>query len=1841
MLSIPGYQTSSIVSDGKNSIVYRASHQADDKSVILKVLRQDYPSPEELTRYWQEYEITKSLNFDGVIKTCGIETYQNTLVIVLEDFGGESLKQFIADSPFSVKAFLPLAILISDSLGQIHAANIIHKDINPANIVWNQKTSQLKIIDFGIASRLPRENPTLKNPEQLEGTLSYISPEQTGRMNRALDYRTDLYSLGVTFYELLTGKVPFEPDSAMELVHCHIAKAPKPVCEIKPDVPLIISDIVMKLMAKNVEDRYQSAFGVKADLEKVQENLTGAENQPGFENLADLDFELAQNDFSGKLQIPQKLYGRENEINTLLQAFERVSEGATEMMLIAGYSGVGKTALVHEVHKPMTEKHGYFAAGKFDQFQRNVPYSAITQAFNQFCHYLLTESAETLASWQTSILEAMGNNGQIVIDVIPDLELVIGPQPAVAKIGASEAQNRFNMFFVNFVKVLCNKEHPFILFIDDLQWVDLASLGLLKNIMLDDEIKQLFIIGAYRDNEVDSSHPFVMAMNELEKTHATINFIKLANLQAEDVNHLLQESLNCEAVLTQPLTDLIYQKTQGNAFFAHQFLHTLYFDTLLHFDFEQRQWQWEIEKIAAQNITDNVVDLMANKIDKLPANTSKVLQLAACVGNQFDLSILAIIYEQDKNETLSVLWKAIKEGLIQPLDENYKRLEIDEEATFKFLHDRVQQAAYALIDDEQKQAVHLQIGRLLLKNTPTEALDEHLFEIVNQLNEGITLIEDETERVKLAELNLKAGIKAKASMAYQLAINYFTNGFQLLGESAWEEHYAYSFQFHKEKGESEFLLGHFEQVEQLFAIALEKAQSPFDKADIYILKIRQLSAQGQYQAAIATTITGVNMFGLNVPTLEQTELQDKATATEIALYQERMKNRDIEGLWNLPLMQDEKIKVCCKMIASVFDSIVLGRPELLTFYATKMVNMSIQYGLSDSSPVGYVYFAITLGLDFKDYTSAYEFSALALRLNFEKLINLSVKSRVYTISNLFLVLRKPIQMCTEEFQESYRIALESGDFTFAGYTLIDRARYILPFKIKDFINATRDIIEHCKKVNHLPILMTGQMYEGFIKNLQGEVDKNTFNYKNFTEAAFISAFETSAPLLCGIYKRYKLQSLVIFNDYMQALPLVHERSTWIGAFGNLDLSFRSDYFFYTGITVAALYFSAQDKSAYLAILDECIAENQRLAEQCQANFEHAYLILQAEKARIENRPIEVAMRFYDDAIVSAKKHSYLCNEAIANELAAKFWLAQQKENFAQFYLKEAHYCYQQWGALAKVKDLEERYPQCLVRESVATMPTMLTTITHTPTATFFASTQTQTSTSQWLDLETVMKASQILSGEIILSHLLSKMMQIVIENAGAQRGFLILPLDDKWVIEAEGAIDKEEVSILHSLPVSLYLPEAIISYVARTQENVVLTDARQEGLYTENPYIKAHQTKSVLCFPIVYQQQLRAILYFENNLTTGAFTETRLNMLKMLSSQIAISLENARFVKELETARRQAEIANETKTAFLANVSHELRTPLNAILGYTQLFSHETSLSKTFREGSQLIEQSSYYLLTLINDIIDISTLETRKTAIFPVDIRLDLFLNKLIEIFRIRAHEKGLKFNAVFDPSLPLGISSDEKRLRQVLTHLLSNAVKFTQTGEVTMSVMLNEDKIRFQVEDTGIGIAPENLEKIFLPFEQVSEWQHKSEGAGLGLSLAKRLVEALEGELQVNSQLGKGSCFWIDLALNESTEWSGKTIDLSQFPEKMDTLEETESLDELATDADLKEVISLLPAAQVEFFYDLSMAGDIYAFKDQVDELEKLGPQFIPLIEKIHQAVKDYNTDPITELLEPFVKK
>jgi len=1536
-MTIPNYKIITQIYETANSVVYRGIRREDNHPVILKRLKEDYPTQEKLNHYRQEYEITQSLNLAGVITIYGLEKYQNTLFLVLEDFGGESLKHWMRQRRLTVKDFLSLAVAMADSLGHIHAANLIHKDINPSNLVWNPQTNQLKLIDFGIASRLPRENPTLKNPNQLEGTLPYLSPEQTGRMNCTLDWRTDLYSLGVTFYEMLTGKVPFDSEDSLELVHCHIAKTPTPVSEVQHEVPPILSNIVVKLMTKNVEARYQSAFGLKADLENCCLQLEDSGKIKAFA--------LAQNDFSGYFQIPQKLYGRESEIKTLLQAFERVSFGAAEMMLVAGYSGVGKSALVREVHKPMTEKQGYFAAGKFDQYQRNIPYSAISQAFNEFCDYLLTESTEKLNQWRKQILTAVGNNGQVLLEVIPQLGLVIGHQPAVVQVGPTEAQNRFNLVFQNFFRAICRQEHPLVLFIDDLQWADLASLTLLKLLMTEAESGYFLIIGAYRDNEVDAAHPLMVAVEEV-KVQAVVNTMTLPNLSYQDVNRLTAEALNCELGKAAALTELVYDKTQGNAFFTREFLESLYEQELLRFEWQTHQWQWNMDKIAAQELTDNVVDLMAGKIAKLPYQTQTILKLAAAIGNLFDLNTLSVIAQDSPTNTLAPLWQALTEGLLLPLDDNYKN---GEELAknplivhFKFQHDRVQQAAYSLIAEPDQLALHLQIGQLLLANTPNDQLEEHIFDIVNHFNQALAIINEEAEKFQLAELNLRAGQKAITALAFQPALAYLQTALELLENDAWQKHYAFCLQLYTQAAEAAFLNAEFELMDKWGQVVLQQAKTGLDRLKIYEIQIEAYSIQDKLEAALNKGLSVLNEWGISFPD-QPTDLDIQKALTET---QSILSNQPIE-LYNMPnITAHDKLSIMRIVSALIYVSYIVA-PKLLPLLTCFQVNFSLKHGNAEGSAVGYIVYGQLVCCLAGDIDVGFQFSKQALRL-VEQFPNFKSRILATFVSGL-RHWKEHLRESLKPSLEGYQSGLEIGDFIGSGLNASFYCMHLY-FIGKELTSLEHEMVVYNHSLVQLKqdvILVWTEVTQQTVLNLIGRTSADSPPYYLGGEA--FNENERVPLDDLGFIALYlnKLILSYLFHAYPQAVEnasLVAKYLTDI-----VGEIFQHLFHFYESLARLAVYPDSLPPEQ-ASILDKVAANQEKMqkwATHAPMNFLHKFYLVEAERCRVLGKDGD-AREFYDKAIALAQEHEYLNEEALAYELAGQFYLAKGLPKLAQVYLRDAHYAYQRWGALAKVKDLEERYPQFLAKPISTPVQT---TITKTPAATLMEPTSL-TSYSSLLDISSVVKASQTLSGEIVLERLKIKMMHLVIENAGAEKGFLLLPQKYQWFIEAEGNVGSEEVNVLQSIPVeeSQQMAASIIHYVARTQLHLVLDNATEAEQFSRDPYIVKHRPKSVLCAPLVNQGQLTGILYLENNLTEGAFTPDRLEVLQVLSSQIAISIENALLYRTLEQKV-------EERTAQLAQANTQLADANQQIMGLNEQLKSENLRMSAELDVSRQLQQ--------------------------------------------------------------------------------------------------------------------------------------------------------------------------------------------------------------------------------------------------------------------------------------------
>jgi PAS domain S-box-containing protein len=1498
MIALPGIDIQDKIYESSSSLVYRGIRVSDGLAIIIKLLKQDYPSPQEITRYRQEYEITRSLNLWGVIKVYSQQDYRRTLVIVLEDFGGESLEYWMRQrqdfSPMPLARFLRLAIDLTNILGSIHAANIIHKDINPGNIVFNPATGLIKIIDFGIATRFNRTNPTLKSPHGLEGTIAYLSPEQTGRMNRLLDYHTDFYSLGVTFYELLTGQLPFATTDVLELVHCHIAKQPVPPHKLNAAIPKPVSEIILKLMAKNAEDRYQSAWGIKVDLEICADRL---------EESGKIDpFQLARKDVSEQFQIPQKLYGRKAEIEVLLAAFERATGNKgelptplhSEMMLVSGYAGIGKSALVQELYRPITAKRGYFISGKFDQFQRNIPYSAIVDALRKLMQQLLGEPEEQVQQWRSRLLKALGSNGQLIIDVIPEVELIVGKQPPLPDVGSTEAQNRFNLVFQKFIRACCSDKHPLVIFLDDLQWVDSATLKLIELTLSNREMHALLLIGAYRDNEVTQSHPLVATLEKLKQENVSINQITLAPLELRAVAQLIAETLHTDSKLIAPLAELVWRKADGNPYFTNEFLKTLYTGDLIVFNINQRCWQWDIAQIKAKNITDNVVELMTGQLKQLPEQTQQVLSLAACIGAEFDLANLSAICERPAVEIFAELIVVIQSELILAISELDENLLIQH---YKFSHDQVQQAAYALIVEEQQQAVQLQIGYLLLRSSEHETIPQDLFKVVDHLNLGRNLVIDQQERDQLVRLNLLAGQRAKKTSAHSAALQYLRAGIELLAADSWQFQYALTLALHEEATEAAYLCGDIQQMEQWAIVVLDHANTVLDKIKVYETKIQTCMVQSRQIEVIRIGLEVLKLLGVALPGTP-TEVDIQRYLKETVDYFNAIK---IEDLLKLPLMSEPDKLASMKILSSLVGAAFQSAPSLLPLIVCEQINLSVRYGNTSASTFAYAaYGGIILNGMMQDFEGAYQFGELALSLT-KQLDSKKLKSKVLEMFAAHIMHYKDhLRYTLSLLQEAYEIGLETGDIEFsmynAGFSCIYSYFAGLELtKVTSMIGTYSNILAQFKQEN---ILIHFRRLQQVIFNLLGQVrDPGRLLGDHYNEDQFLP-IHLEANDRTHLYYLYldKLILNYLFENISRAAEYTSHTELYLdGVAGTFSTSL---FYFYDSLVQVHLYqsVSSSEREHLLLKIISNQKKMQKWAHSAPINFQHKYDLVEAEKARVSSQFLE-AEELYEQAIQGAKDNEYLQEEALAYELAAKHYLARGRGKIAQTYMKEAHYCYERWGATAKVNDLEARYPQLVSPQYTVGTPTHTTSKIPSNTSNIA------------FDLAAVMKASQAISSEIELEQLLRSLMQILIENAGAQTGCLILEDSGEWVIEAACELAEGEqvcaTQVLRSIPTTNRLPESIIQYVIRTRESVLLNDAAREGNFINDLYIQHNQAQSLLCLPLLNQNKLVGVLYLENQLAAGAFTPERSQVLNLLSTQAAIAIENARLYSKIRASESQ------------------------------------------------------------------------------------------------------------------------------------------------------------------------------------------------------------------------------------------------------------------------------------------------------------------------------------------------
>ena len=1787
--NLSGYQITEKLYVGTRTLVYRGIRTRDEYPVVVKLLRNKYPTFNDLVQFRNQYTIAKNLDFPHIVKALTLEVYQNSYVLVMEDFGGVSLSTYLKtvtnetqpSQALPLAEFLQLAIQLTDIIHYLYQNRVIHKDIKPANILINPDTKEIQLIDFSIASLLPRETQEIQNPNILEGTLAYLSPEQTGRMNRGIDYRSDFYSLGVTFYELLTGQLPFISDDPMKLVHCHLAKHSIPIHQINPELPLILSKIVSKLMAKNAEKRYQSALGLKHDLENC---LIQLQKTAKIE-----DFELGKRDVSDRFTIPEKLYGREKEVAQLLAAFERVSLGATEMMLVAGFSGIGKTAVVNEVHKPIVRQRGYFIKGKYDQFQRNIPFSAFVQAFRDLMGQLLSESDTQLQTWKTQILAAVGDNGQVLIDVIPELERIIGAQPPASYLSGSAAQNRFNLLMQKFVQVFTSKEHPLVMFLDDLQWADSASLNLLQLLMMD--TGYLLVLGAYRDNEVSPVHPFILTVDEIVKTGATVNRITLPALSEPDMNLLVADTLNCESSLAQPLTKLVYQKTQGNPFFATQFLKALHDEKLISFNWDIRHWQCDLAQVKALAITDDVVEFMALQLQKLPRETQEVLTLAACIGAQFDLNTLVIVSEKSAGMTATALWKALQEGLVIPTSKIYKfftESESDEvvkaaaNPTYRFLHDRVQQAAYSLIPDSQKKATHLKIGQLLQQNCAEIEQEEKLFDIVGHLNRGIELIVQPSEREALAQLNLEAGRKARNSTAYAAARVYLQTGIELLTANCWLSQYELTLNLYVAAAEAAYLNADFDGMEQMAAQVLQAAQTILDKIKIYEIQIAAQTAQSKSLEAIAVARDALWQLGVELPTEADEALIGKALEAVAS----QLQGRRIEELVNLQVITDAKAQAAMPLLATLYSPIFLGMPGLLPLLSCKMVSLSLSFGNAPASTVGYGIHGLVLCAFFGEVETGYAFGKLALSL-LDRFHVREFKSMILNLFGAFIQHRKEAMRAVMlTTKDSYRWGMETGDFLSAGYSMVtysymnffsgvelsnlesEIASYsaalaqVKQYSAQIYVDMLRQTVNNLKEVEILSDCLIGLAYDETVM-----MPKHNQDYE-FTAIAEVYI--------------YKLLLAYCFGNYKEASNYISQAQPYLIAVPGCI--FIPIFHFYAALTHLALLPTQPEieQADVLASLETHQTTLHQWAQNAPMNHLHKWYLVEAERQRVLGYKAD-ALEMYDRAISLAKENLFLNEEALANELAAKFYLEWGKEKVAQAYMIEAYYCYARWGAKAKIDYLEKRYPRLLgiILQQAQAFSSLKETIAR---GTITYNTNSSSSNSEFLDFPTLIKASQAISGEIELDKLLTTLLKISIANAGATKCVLLLK-QKQYLQVAALVAEGQEPELLPSIPLESSQDVAIslVNTVKRTLKPLVIVDARVSSQVVSDRYIEQHQPISVLCIPVLNQGHLIGVLYLENNLTVGAFTSDRIEVLNLLASQAAISLENARLYQESQqafTALKQAQIKivqSEKMSALgnlVAGVAHEINNPVGFLVGNIQpaldyikdLFGlldlYEQKYPQVDPEIQEEIENIDldYIREDLpklvssmregVKRIRDISTsLRTfsRADTNYPVACNIHDGIDSTIMILkhRLKANDTRPEIKVIREYGNLPPVECYAGQLNQVFMNLLGNAIDALEesnqgrpyaeiVNEITIKTdIYQQDKKQaiICIKDNGVGISEAVRENIF---DELFTTKGVGKGTGLGLAIARQIVvEKHGGTIEVNSVLGEGTEFTILLPM------------------------------------------------------------------------------------------------------------
>jgi histidine kinase len=1474
LIKFDEYRITAKIFESRRSLVLRAIRRSDETPVILKILQEEYFNDEEVERFTREFEITNSVDSPYIIKALALKKRHNSPYIEFEDMGGEPLVKLIRHHSFDTAEMLQIAVMLAEGVGDFHAKNIIHKDISSSNIVYNVTTRKLKIIDFAIASTLESEHVDLKNPQNLEGSLQYMSPEQTGRMNRRLDYRTDLYSLGVVLYELFTGKKPFTAEDPLKLIHFHIAKQPVPPNEEDPSISKAVSNIIMKLMAKTAEDRYQSSFGLKEDLKYCIEELR--------KNGDIRTFTLGRFDRPDKFTIPEKLYGREKEQKALLQSFKNTLRGAKEIALISGYSGIGKSSLVNELHVVLTENGGYFLTGRFSEFEKNVPYSGLLSALGGLVRQILTEPSDVLEQWKSRLSSALKSHLVDLIETIPELGIVFGSETIIESRSTSDFDQRFHLALKRFLSIICDQDRPVVLFLDDIQWMDAASAKLLTQIIGSKNVAGLFFIGAYRDNQISSGHHLFSTLKSLSTQGVKVNEIKLSPLGLDDLTSMVADTLHHTKQEVRTLAQLILEKTAGNPFFVEEFLKSLHQQHLLTFDIKTGKWEWSINKITSQQMTDNVIDLLSQKIKSLPENTQDLLRHAACIGPKFKAAVVIRMLKLATDKVQEAIKTAQANGLIKPIESAGKNQDPktnsrnDPEYDFQFTHDRIRNAAYNLNSRPEKKRIHYAIGHILLDGFDRQTNSPLIYEITNHLNYSMDLCKNEKERIDLCNLNLIAARRARSANAARAAFTYLSKSLSLLGANAWANNYGLALSVHSLMCQCAFLIGMKDTTERIFQVIVKNAKSFLDTVPAFEAKIHSEISENKMLEAAVIGRTLLKRLKCRVPR------NPSSFTLGMSLFKTKNKVRGTSNdeIFALAPMTDAKSIAKMRIQFAIAQCLYFTDPKSTVIIICDAVLSSLKNGNYKASPYFYACYGMLLCGIHQNFDQGYRFGNLAIDL-LKKQNNKEFKAPVLLSYNIFIRhWKEHLKTTLDSLLEAHNVGIETGEHEFATHAGMAYCyhSFLVGVDLEDLISQCQKFVEAIQSINQKGSTYLLNLFHQVTLNLLGlNTSPISLTGEAYNEVETLKRHERINDRQ-GIFANFFLRAQLcyLFGEYDQAVRCILTCKRFVDSV--FSTAFVPSFYLYESLIYIAVYNTStkSQQNKLMAMISQNLKRLKKFGVHAPMNHSHRIALLEAEISRLQNDELQ-AQKHYDTAITDAEKYGYTQELALAHELAAKFYLEKDRSFIATSYMKKAKYYYNRWGARSKVRHLDEKYPQLIFTKNGSKTP----------------STTVSTTSSSNIDISTLKKALMAITEETVHSKMLEIIINNAIEFAGAQKGVLLLKKGESdYTVEAEGSIDLKNPKILQSIPYqdSKSVCEPVINFVKRTKQSIVIGNAglpqnNIPGLHL-NSHVVKNKVKSILCIPILNgfdkDPNLIGVLYLENNRATNTFTAERIETLEII-----------------------------------------------------------------------------------------------------------------------------------------------------------------------------------------------------------------------------------------------------------------------------------------------------------------------------------------------------------------------